>query len=105
MAVVSRFLTITQGNLDNSHMYLTPCMDLFPEDVLGGADASQAAARSVRVQWADEVVETDIVRDKHIFRRRGWVRKFFSADRITAGERVLLEQLEPYLYRVSRAEA
>jgi hypothetical protein len=78
MMVVSRYLTITQGNIDNSHMYLTQCMDMFPDDVLGGTDESQEAPRTVRVQWGDDVVETDIVRDKHIFRRRGWVRRFFS---------------------------
>ena len=105
MAVISRHLMITQGNLDNSHMYLTECMDLFPEDTLGGPDESQAAPRTVRVHWGDEFVDTDIVRDKHIFRRRGWVRQFFSAARVTAGDWVLLEQLEPYSYRVSKAEA
>jgi hypothetical protein len=105
MTIASRHLTITQGNVDNSHMYLTECMDMFPEDVLGGADESQNAPRTVRIQWGNEVVDTDIVRHKHIFRRRGWVRQFFSETRIAAGDRVLLEQLEPYLYRVSRADA
>jgi hypothetical protein len=83
-------------------MYLTEVMDLFPEDVVGGPDESQAAARTVRVLWGDEAVDTDIVREKHIFRRRGWVRRFFEAGRIAAGDRVSLEQLGPYLYRVSR---
>ena len=104
MAVVSRHLTITQGNLDNNHMYLTDCMDLFPEDVLGGADETHAAPRTVCVQWGNESVDTDIVRDKHIFRRRGWVRQFFSAARVAVGDRVVLEQLAPYSYRVSREQ-
>jgi hypothetical protein len=104
MPIVSRYLAITQGNVDNNHMYLTDCMDMFPDDVFGGPDESQEAPRTVRVQCGDEVVDTDIVRDKNIFRRRGWVRQFFSDARISAGDRVLLEQLEPYLYRVSRAE-
>ncbi len=104
MAITSRHLTITQGNLDNSHMYLTECIDIFPEDVLGGADESQAAPRTVRVNWGTDVVDTDIVRDKHIFRRRGWVRQFFSEARVTAGDQILLEQLEPYSYRVSKSQ-
>jgi hypothetical protein len=33
------------------------------------------------------------------------VRQFFSAAGIIAGDRVLLEQLDPYTYRVSRVEA
>jgi hypothetical protein len=97
-----RYLTVTQGNLDNAHLYLTEVLDLFPADVLGGPNETHAAPRTVRVVWGSEVVETDIDRDKKIFRRRDWVRRFFDANRITAGDRVLLEQLEPYQYRVSK---
>ncbi len=103
MANVSRMLTVTQGNLDNNHLYLTEVLDVFPEDVFGGPDASQAAPRTVRVQWGNEVVESDIDRTKNIFRRRGWVAHFFDENRIQAGDRVLLEQIQPYLYRVSKA--
>jgi hypothetical protein len=49
------------------------------------------------------MVETDIVSDKKIFRKRGWVRRFCAANQLQAGDKVLLEQLSPYLYRVSRA--
>jgi hypothetical protein len=87
-----RYLTVTQGNLDNSHLYLTEALDLFPPDVLGGPDKTQAAPRTVRVLWGTEAVDTDIVRDKNIFRRRRWVRRFFDANRIGAGDRVVLEQ-------------
>jgi hypothetical protein len=105
VAIVSRLLTVTQGNIDNSHLYLTEVMDIFPADVLGGEDESRASPRSARVLWGSEAVDTDIDRSKHIFRRRGWVGRFFREARVQAGDRVLLEQLEPYLYRVSRAEA
>ena len=73
-------------------------------DVQGGEDKSRAAPRTVRVLWGSEAVDTDIDRGKHIFRRRGWVGRFFKEARVRAGDRVLLEQLEPYQYRVSRAE-
>jgi hypothetical protein len=104
MAIVSRFLTVTQGNIDNSHLYLTECIDMFPEDAKGGPDESQAAPRTVRVQLGEEFVDTDIVCDKNIFRRRGWVGRFFNEACVQAGDRVLLEQLGPYVYRVSRVE-
>jgi hypothetical protein len=103
MAIVSRVLTVTQGNLDNNHLYLTEVIDIFPHDVFGGPDASQAAPRTVRVQWGNEVVETDIDRTKNIFRKRGWVARFFDENRVQANDRVLMEQIEPYLYRVSKA--
>jgi hypothetical protein len=57
----------------------------------------------VRVQWGNEFVETDIDRTKNIFRKRGWVAQFFDALRVRAGDRVLLEQMEQYVYRLSKA--
>jgi hypothetical protein len=101
MAVVSRYLTITQGNLDHRHVYLTECMDIFPADVLGGSNKGEAAPRTVRLQYGSESVDTDIVRDKNMFRRRDWVPAFFAACGVVAGGRVLLEQLDPYSYRIS----
>ena len=103
MPIVSRYLTVTQGNLDNNHLYLTEVLDIFPEDVFGGPDVVQEASRTVRVQWGSAVVDTDIDRTRNIFRKRGWVGEFFGANRILAGDRILLEQIEPYLYRVSKA--
>jgi hypothetical protein len=95
----SGYLTVTQGNLDNGSLCVTDLRNLFPEDVFG--KSAQPARRTVRVIWGDEVVETDIVRSKNIFRRRTWGR-FFDAQRIQVGNRILLEQLEPYLYRISK---
>jgi hypothetical protein len=95
-------LTITQGNIKHSHMYLTPIMDTFPDDVLGGENRLHPAPKVVRIHWGDNTVETDIVRAKRMFRRRRWVRRFFEESRIAAGDRVSIEQLEPYVYRVSK---
>lgn len=102
MTLATRTLIVTQGNLNNNHLYLTEVMDLFPRDVIGGANRTCAAPRTVRVLWGGTPVDTDIVGDKHIFRRRGWVVQFFAAQRIAAGDVVLLEQLGPYQYRVAR---
>lgn len=100
-AMAARLLQVTQGNIDNNHLYLTEALDLFPADVLGGAKEAQAG-RPVRVHWGDQLVETDVVRTRRIFRRRGWVRRFFAANHIAAGDRVVLEQIEPYVYRISK---
>jgi hypothetical protein len=104
MAIVSRLLTVTQGNINHNHLYLRLVLDLFPTNVFGGANSSQAAPRTVRILWGRESVETDIDRTKTIFRRWSWVGRFFKENCIRAGDQVMLEQLEPYLYRVSRAE-
>lgn len=98
-----RYLTVTQGNLDNHHLYLTKVMALFPPDVLGGPGKA-TAGRTVRIEWNGGEVDTDIVRAKNIFRRRAWVGRFFAANDIAVGDKVLLEQIEPYRYRLSKAE-
>jgi hypothetical protein len=95
---------VTQGNLNNNHLYLTEVLDLFPLDVIGGSNRKRVAPRLVRILWGGGSVDTDIVCDKQIFRRRGWVAKFFAKYRIEAGDSVLLERLEPYLYRLSRVD-
>jgi hypothetical protein len=102
-ALASRCLTVTQGNVNNNHLYLTDALDLFPPDVLGGPGRAQAA-RTVRVEWNDESVETDIVRARNIFRSRGWIGKFFAVNGIAAGDQVLLEKIGPYRFRVSKVE-
>ena len=100
--VARRYLTVTQGNVNNNHLYLTEAMDLLPPDVLGGP-GKESAARTVRVEWGGETVETDVVRARNIFRRRGWIGRFFAANDIAAGDRVVIEQIEPYVFRVSKA--
>ena len=99
MATGSRYLTVTAANLKYGSLGLSGASDLFPKDVLGGS--SKEAECKVRIMWGDEVLETDIVRPKNIFRCRKWCR-FFDANRIQAGDRILLEQLNPYLYRISK---
>lgn len=101
--LASCWLKVTQGNINNNHLYLKDALELFPPDVLGGPGKVRAA-RTVRVEWDNEAVETDVVRARNIFRRRGWVGRFFAANGIAAGDRVLLEQIGPYRYRVSKAE-
>jgi DNA polymerase III subunit epsilon len=103
MTVAWRYLIVSQGNLNNHHLYLTRIREFFPHDVFGGSYAGRAARRYVRIQWENEVVETDIDRTKNIFRKRAWLRRFFDANQVQPGDRVLLEKLGPYVYRLSMA--
>src|SRR5262249_42899852 len=101
MEVVTRYLELTRANLRHGHVYLGKHLDFFPQHVLGGANKSKAAPRKIEVQWNSEVVHTDIDREKRIFRQRGWLRRFFAANNLAPGDRVVLERLGPYSYRVS----
>jgi hypothetical protein len=100
MTLPRHYLTVSQGNLNNHHLYLAKILELFPEDVLGGSDAGQAAPGCVRIYCDDEVIETDIDRTKKIFRKRSWLGRFFNRHRIQPGAHVLLERIEPYVYRL-----
>lgn len=97
-----RTLRVTQGNLDNHHLYLTAAMDLFPADSLGGSNR-QGAARPVRVHCNAGTIETDIVQARRMFRRRAWLGRFFALNRVRAGDYVLLERLSPYDFHLSVA--
>jgi hypothetical protein len=101
MAGTRRYLTINQANLDHGHIYLAECMDLFPSDAVGGANKKSLAARTVQVDYGSGHVNTDVVGNKKILRRRGWVRSFFRENNLHAGDRVVLERLGPYSYRLS----
>lgn len=92
---------ITQGNLDNNHIYLRSFFDRFPEDAVGGSNRHEKAAREIVVDWGGGApVHTDLDGSKRFFRARGWVRNFFELNGAEAGDRVLVEQTNPYSYRV-----
>jgi hypothetical protein len=101
MALATRYLTVTQGNLNNNHLYLTEILDLFPADVIGGPRTELSARHNVLIICDHETIATDIVSDKNIFRQRSWLGRFFRNHRLQAGDQVRLEKLEPYLYRLS----
>lgn len=93
---------ITQGNIDNGHIYLRPFFEKFPADAIGGSNKESAAQREVVVDWGGPVeVMTDLDGVKQFFRRRGWVKDFFRQNGIAAGDVVMVEETAPYHYRVS----
>ncbi|HZZ77291.1 MAG TPA: ASCH domain-containing protein [Gemmataceae bacterium] len=101
MAGPRRTLTINQANLDHGHIYLTGCIDIFPADVMGGPNKATSAPSSVQIDFGSGQVTTDVVSKRKIFRSRGWVRRFFAENNLTAGDSVVLEQVAPYSYRIS----
>jgi len=101
MAALRRFITIKQANLDHGHIYLAECMDFFPSDVVGGRNKAAAAPKTVQIDFGIGQVNTDVVGNKKIFRKRGWVRRFFADNHLAPGDCVVLERLDPYAYRLS----
>lgn len=88
---------ITGGNLRNNHFYIGDFLDRFPSDSIGGRNKQEAARRELTVDWGGpSPVMTDIDRTKRMFRRRGWVRQFFSASEAREGDTVVVTSTAPY---------
>lgn len=93
---------ITQGNIDNSHIYLRSFFEKFPADAIGGSNRASAARREIAVDWGGgAVVMTDLDGTKRFFRKRSWIREFFERHSVRAGDVVIVEEVAPYSYRVS----
>ena len=95
-------VTLTQANLRYDHFYITPFKRHLPKDLIGGPNDDDPAPRMALIHWGAPIpVETDIPSDKNMFRRRSWVGVFFAQTGARAGDRVRLEEIAPYQYRVS----
>lgn len=93
---------ITQGNIDNNHIYLRSFFEKFPADAIGGSIRASAARREIAVDWGGgAVVMTDLDGAKRFFRKRSWIREFFEANGTRAGDMVTVEEVAPYSYRVA----
>lgn len=93
---------LTQGNIDHSHIYLREFFDRFPKDAIGGSNRAEKAAREISIMWeGGPVVVTDLDGSKRFFRARGWIGSFFRHNSARSGDRVVVEEGEPYTYRVS----
>ncbi len=94
-------VTLTEGNLRNSHLYLVEVMDLFPESAVGGSSERERAQTLLEIHWGAEApVVTDIAGDKHIFRKRSWVRKFLEIHDLHPHDVVVIERTGPCSYHI-----
>jgi hypothetical protein len=98
----TRVVVVTEGNLRNSYLHLGGSRELFEPDVFGGANAEDAAHRTLRLDWDGGGIDTDIDSAKNNFRARGAIRQFFQDANVVAGDRVLIVKLGPYRYRLER---
>lgn len=92
---------LTAGNIRNSHIYLRDLFNRFPEETVGGSNRHEKAAREINVDWGGAApAQTDLDGSKKLFRSRSWIKSFFEANDAAAGDRVQVEEMEPYSYRV-----
>lgn len=103
--MVSRIIgevSITQGNIDNNHIYLRSIFDRFPADAKGGSNKASSADKTVTVDWGGpELVKTDLDGEKRFFRSRAWIAAFFRLNAARPGDNVRIEETGPYCYKVT----
>lgn len=109
-----RLIRVTAGNLRQNHICITGNHDFFPADAVGAAQKRRNGGGKgvpIRIDLAalNKTVETDIGRDaksgkpRGILRGRSWVREFFEAQRVSAGDVLSLERMGERQYRLSLA--
>lgn len=93
---------LSAGNLNNNHFYLTDFLNAFPTDTIGGRNTDHAATRSLTIEWGGPTPEvSEIDATKRMFRKRGWVGKFFAASGAKEGDVVVVSMIGPYHVHVS----
>lgn len=97
----SAIVQLTEGNINNNHLYLSTIMSLFPADSIGGSNENEMASKTLIVNnGIGEVISTDIAGDKKIFRKRAWVKEFFEAHKLNAGDKIVIEKISSYKFHI-----
>jgi hypothetical protein len=98
-------ITLTQGNINNHHVYLSRHLDFFPRDAIGAKNRQGGQGRLLKLHFEKlaGTAETDIAPDHKIFRLRDrrWD-EFFRRHDLHAGDKVTIERISEYEYRVAR---
>lgn len=98
---------LTEGNLKNSHIYITAILaHLMPE--VEGVPAKPP--RAVRLLFENLKVDADIPKSRHgrprkFIRAREFVQGFFERTGAVVGDTVLFEEIEPARFRLSLRKA
>jgi len=103
-----RLITLTRGNLQNGHVYITRHHDFFPTECYGESSAKRGAGKKIRlaVDGLPQVVETDIGRNgrtgrpRNFFRKRAWANRFFELHGLQEGDVIAIERVDLFDYRV-----
>lgn len=106
----TRIIEISEGNIRNSHIYITGLCDFFPTDAFGGPTEGQVGKPiTIELTGLDREVQTDIPcdsrtgRPRRHFRARRWARDFFRYHDVRAGDKLRLDRTGIRRYRLSLA--
>jgi hypothetical protein len=97
-------IEVTQGNLNNNHLYLRRHLDFFPVDAVGPANSDDGHGRLLTLYFEglEDPVTTDIAGGNKLYLRdrASWC-QFYAKHRLRAGDRVTIERTGEYEYAIS----
>jgi hypothetical protein len=95
-------IPLTQGNINHNHVYLARHLDFFPADAIGGHNKQAGQGRPLKLHFEGfpGAEATDITSDHKSFRIRKPWQKFFERHDLRAGDKVAIERISAYEYRV-----
>jgi hypothetical protein len=95
-------IEVTGENVRNHDIYLRGAFGLFPDDCFGGG-TERARGAPITVQIGGESVETDIDEGNAIFRERAAVQRYFEEERVSEGDLIVIERLQPREFQMWKA--
>jgi hypothetical protein len=90
MDMAQRRITLTQGNISNSHFYLRNCEAVLPQGAIGGRNKKDLGQLFTVAFRPGQTAETDIDGAKMILRNRSAIRDFFERTGASAGDEVII---------------
>ena len=102
--MIEKSKPLTLGNLNNHHFYLGEAINLFPHEVVGGKNVSEAGLSVIfKYEKNDRTIciKSDIDGSKKIIRKRSWVADFFESHKKNIGDQVTITKISSTEYRLS----
>jgi hypothetical protein len=95
-------IKLTDGNLNHSYIRVSKYTHLFPKETFGGRNKKEGVGKPITlyVDGLSEPVKTDIDGRHVFFRDRKWARKFFKIHHLKPGDKIVIERIAEYEYRV-----
>ncbi|UYM14897.1 ASCH domain-containing protein [Endozoicomonas euniceicola] len=97
-------VVVTQGNINNNHIYVRNVVQLFPPECIGGANRREQASQlfTLYLDKVEEPVKSDIDGKKKIFRERRAIGQFLKLNGVVANDKVQIKKVGQYEYQVSK---
>lgn len=97
-------IEVSQGNLNNHHLYLRRHLNFFPADAVGPANSDDGEGRLLMIHFEglEDATTTDIAGGNKLFLRdRASWRKLYATHGLRAGDRVSIKRIGEYEYAIS----